>query len=169
MSEKRVNTNIKLENARMIFRNFQGKKSDYNDEGNRTFGVLIDDVLAKKLIEDGWHVKFRPPRPDDPEQHSQAWLPVKVRYGKVSPVVVMITSKGKINLDEDTIGQLDWSIIQNADMIIRPYNYPAMRGRPAGVSAYLKSLYVTVIEDDLAMKYMDIPEIIQPANGTTEI
>lgn len=159
MAEKRITNNIKLEGARMIFKNFQGKKTDYNEEGNRNFGVLIDDDLAEDLINDGWNVKYRPPREDDPEQHRQAWLPVKVKFGKIPPIVFIINSRGKIKLDEETIGQLDWSIIKNADMIIRPYNYPAMRGREAGVSAYLKSLYVTVVEDDLAVKYADIPDM----------
>lgn len=160
MSENKVTSNIKLEGARMIFKNFQGKKTDFNEEGNRNFGVLLDDDLAEALRNDGWNVKYRPAREDDPEQHKQAWLSVRVKFGKIPPVVVLITSKGKIKLDEETIGQLDWSIIKNADMIIRPYNYPAMRGRPAGVSAYLKSLYVTVVEDDLAVKYADIPDIL---------
>lgn len=159
MSEKRVTSNVKIMGARMIFKNFQGKKTDYNEAGNRNFGVLLDDELAESLKADGWNVKYRPPRPDDPEQHPQAWLPVKVKYGRIPPVVVLINSLGKKRLDEDSVGQLDWSIIKNADMIINPYNYPAMRGRPAGVSAYLKALYVTVAEDDLALKYADIPDL----------
>lgn len=80
-------------------------------------------------------------------------------HGKIPPIIILITSDGKIKLDEETVGQLDWTRIKNADMIIRPYNYPARSGRPAGVSAYLKCLYVTVAEDDLATKYADIPFI----------
>ena len=162
MSEKKVTTNVKLEGATMIFKNFSGKKTEYNDEGNRNFGVLIDDDLAEALTIDGWNVKHRPPRPDDPEKHEQAWLPVKVKFGMYPPTIVLITSKGKIKLDEETVGQLDWSRIKYAYMIIRPYNYPARNGRPSGVSAYLKSLYVTVIEDDFALKYADIPDLDEP-------
>lgn len=159
MSEKRITSNIKIEGARMIFKNFRGLKTDFNDEGNRNFGVLIDDEMAEDLKADGWNVKYRPPRDDDPEQHMQAWLPVKVKYGKIPPTVVLITSRGKMRLDEETVGQLDWTQIRNADMIIRPFNYPATPKRQAGVSAYLKALYVTVIEDDLAIKYADIPDV----------
>ena len=162
MNEKRVTSTIKLEGARMIFKNFSGKKTEYNEEGNRNFGVLIDDELAVDLKEVGWNVKYRPPFPDDPEKHEQAWLPVKVKFGKFPPTIVLITSKGKIRLDEDTVGQIDWSRIKSADMIIRPYNYPPRSGRPGGVSAYLKSLYVTVIEDDFALKYADIPDLYEP-------
>lgn len=161
MNERKVTSNIKLEGAKMIFKNFQGKKTDYNDEGNRNFGVLIDDDLAEELKADGWNIKYRPPRTDDPDQHEQAWLPVKVKFGKIPPVIVLITSCGKIRLDEETVGQIDWSNIANADMIIRPYNYPATNRRPAGIAAYLKSLYVTVDEDDLAIKYADVPVMSQ--------
>ena len=159
MSEKRVTSNIKLEGARMIFKNFQGKKTEFNEEGNRNFGVLIDDELAENLKADGWNIKYRPPKEDDPDQHEQAWLSVRVKFGDIPPLAYLITSRGKIKLTEETIGQIDWTLIKNVDMIIRPYNYPALRGRPAGVSAYLKSIYVTVLEDDLAIKYSEIPEI----------
>lgn len=151
-------SNIKLEGAKLISRNFQGRKREFNEEGNRNFGVLIDDDLAMDLKRDGWNIKFFPPRPDDPEQHSQAWLPVKVKFGKIPPIAVLIARGTKIRLDEETIGQLDWTNIRTADLIIRPYEYPAMSGRPSGISAYLKSIYVTVSEDDdFAEKYADIP------------
>lgn len=155
---RRVTSNIKIEDARLIFRNFQGKGTQYNAEGNRNFGVLLEDELAEAAAADGWNVKYLKPRADDPEQYSQPWLPVKVRYGDYPPIAVLITSRGKTKLNEDTIGQLDWTIVKNCDLIIRPYNYPAMQGRPAGVSAYLKSIYVTAAEDELAEKYADIPD-----------
>lgn len=157
-------SNIKIEGGRMIFKNFQGKENlPYNKAGDRNFGVLLDDELANQLKADGWHVKYRPPRQDD--GYEQPWLSVKVKYGIYPPTIVLINSSGKIRLDEDTVGQLDWTQVQKADMIIRPYSYPAMfdkKGneiRPAGISAYIKSLYVTVQEDDFASKYADIPDI----------
>lgn len=161
-------SNIKIEGGRLIFKNFQGKEDlPYNREGNRNFGVLLDDNLADQLKADGWNVKYRPPRQDD--DYRQPWLPIKVNYrvkpNMAPPIIVLINSHGKLRLTEETVGQLDWTQIKNADMIIRPYNYPAMldkKGneiRPAGISAYVKSLYVTVQEDDLAAKYADIPDI----------
>jgi len=162
--ERKVTSNIKIEDGRLIFKNFQGKGNPpYNKEGDRNFGVLLDDELAAQLLDDGWNVKYRPPRPDDGYQ--QPWLSVKVKYGKYPPVINLINSSGKIRLTEETVGQLDWARISKADMIIRPYNYPAMNDkdgneiRPAGVAAYVQSLYVTIQEDDLAAKYADIPDI----------
>ncbi len=159
MAEQRVTSNISIEGAKLIFRNFQGKRTDYNDEGNRNFGVLLDDDLAENLSRDGWKVKYLRPRPDDPDQYRQPWLPVKVKFGQIPPIVVLINSRGKKRLDEDTVEQLDWSIIKNCDLIIRPYNYPATKTRPSGVSAYLKAIYVTISEDEFADKYADIPDL----------
>lgn len=161
MENKKITSNITIEDAKLIFRNFSGKKTDFNKEGNRNFCVVLSDDLAEKLEADGWKVKYRKPREDDPEQYRTPYLYVKVQFGMYPPKVVLVTSRGKKLLDEESIGQLDWSRIQYADVQIRPYNYPAIQGRPAGVSAYLKSLYVTIIEDQLDSKYADIPDLDQ--------
>lgn len=159
MSEERVTGNISIENARLIFKNFQGKVSEFNREGDRSFGVLLDDELANRLKEDGWKVRYLHPREDDPDQYEQPWLSVKIKFNPYPPIVMLINSRGKKKLDEETVGQLDWSIIKNCDLIIRPYNYPALKGRPAGVSAYLKAMYVTISEDEFAIKYSSIPDL----------
>lgn len=164
MSEQKV-SNITIQDAKLIFKNFQGKETQYNDKGNRNFGVLLDDQLAEQLERDGWKVRYLNPREDDPEQYQQPWLSVKVKFGLYPPVVVLITSKGKKRLDEETVDQLDWSIIKTCDLIIRPYNYPAVVGknsdiiRPGGIAAYLKAIYVTIQEDELALKYGNIPDL----------
>lgn len=156
-NEKKVGE-ITVEGAGIIFRNFSGKKSDFNEEGNRNFGLLLDEELAENLKEDGWNVKYLKPRPGEEDMPRQAWLPVKVKYGKVPPIAVLITSRGKTRLDESTINQLDWARIKNVDLIVRPYQYPEMHNRPAGIAAYLKSIYVTIQEDALEEKYGAIPD-----------
>lgn len=160
--QKRVTSNITIEGATLVCRNFKGKGDDFNHEGNRNFGVLLDDDLAESLMADGWNVKHFRPREDDPDQHSQAWLKVNVSYRNSAPIVNLITSKGKKKLDESTIDQLDWTRMANVDLIISPYNYEGRGGRPGGVSAYLKALYVTVREDPLEEKYADIPDLDEP-------
>ncbi len=155
--QRKITSNVSIPGAKLIKKNFSGKRSDFN--GERSFGVLLDEELAKELINDGWPVKFLRPRPDDPDQYEQPVMYVKVKFDPYPPIAVLINSRGKKRLTEETIEQLDWSIIKNCDLIIRPYNYPAIKGRPAGVSAYLKAIYVTISEDEFAEKYADIPDL----------
>lgn len=153
-----ITEEIKIEGAKLILRNFSGVRKEYNEEGNRNFGVLLTDEHANQLASAGWNIKYLNPRPDDPTQHRQPWLKVKVKYGKISPIANLITTRGRTRLDENTIGQLDYARYKWIDLIVRPYNYPASNLRPAGTAAYLKAIYVTLQEDDFASKYADIPE-----------
>lgn len=146
--EKRI-PNVSIENASFIFRNFAGKESRFNKAGARNFGVLLADDLAEAMASDGWNVKHLPPRePGDPEQ---AWIPVSVAFGSIPPKVILVTSGGYTRLDEDTINQLDYAEIENVDIIIRPYCWE-VNGN-TGVKAYVKTMYVTVCEDDFGGKY----------------
>lgn len=49
-----------IENAELIHKNFQGKETDFNREGNRNFGVVIEDGhMAKQMAMDGWNIKAK--------------------------------------------------------------------------------------------------------------
>lgn len=157
--QRKITNNIHIEGAKIVKKNFAGKKTVFNEGGNRNFCVLLDDDLAEQLMQDGWNVKHFRPRPDDPEQYEQPFLNVKVKFNPYPPICQLINSRGKIRLTEDTIDQLDWSRIKDCDVVICPYNYPALKGRPAGVAAYLKAMYVTIEEDEFAAKYADIPDL----------
>lgn len=146
--------NIRIEGAQLIFKNFRGEGDQFNAPGNRNFGVLVTEEQAEVFSKDGWNVKHRKP---DEDGYMQAWLSVKVKFGKIPPTAILVTSRGKIRLDETNIGQLDFLRLSNCDLVIRPYCYPATAGRPAGVSAYLKTIYATVEEDYLEEKYADLP------------
>lgn len=154
---------LTIENAQVLFRNFAGKEGMYNAEGDRNFCVLLDDDLSEKLIKDGWNVKTLKPREGDEDPHPQPYLQVSVKYrGRNGntvrpPTIVMVTSKGRTALSEDECEILDWVDIANVDLIIRPFEW-AVNGK-SGVKAYLKSIYVTIMEDSLQLKYADVPEI----------
>lgn len=149
-----VKGNVTIEDAKIIFRNFAGKEGRYNAKGNRNFCVVLDEEIAERMTEDGWNVKW--PKSDDPESNLKPYIQVKVKYGEIPPKVVLISSRGKSKLDEDDISMLDWAAIETVDIIIRPYNYEV--GGKSGVSAYLKSMFVTIQEDELELKYSNIPE-----------
>ena len=149
---KKPTGNITIENARLIFKDFSGERNRFNND--RTFGVVLDPVSAEELTNDGWPVKTLAPREDGDEP--LCFLSVKIVFGKVPPKIVLISGKTKKILEEDTVGILDWVTIENADLIIRPYNYD-FAGK-TGTKAYLNSLYVTKVVDTLEDKYADIPE-----------
>jgi hypothetical protein len=146
---------VMMEGVRIIFRNFAGKEGQYNREGDRNFAVLLDDRVAHDMAEDGWNIKtLRPREEDDADALPQAYLPVSVNFKGRPPRIVLITSRGRTNLDEDSVEMLDWVDIVNVDLIVRPYEW-TVNGK-SGVKAYLQSIYVTIEEDPLEIKYSEL-------------
>ena len=144
--------NIKIENARIVFRNLSGKPDKYNPRGGkRSFSVVIEDPeFANELKREGWNIKQFNQSPDSDEEPAH-FISVKVSYNNIPPHIYLCTSKNKTLLNEDTVGQLDYAEISNVDIVITPYQYE-MNGR-SGISAYVKTMYVTVVEDEFASKY----------------
>lgn len=138
--------NIKMEGARIIFRNFAGEEKQFNPKGQRNFCVLLDDDDAPVLKKDGWNVKLL--RARDEEEVDRPYLPVAIRFGAYPPNIVMVTSRGQTKLTEETVGLLDTAEISNVDLIIRPYEW-----EPGRIKAYVKTMFVTIEEDELEQKY----------------
>lgn len=141
---------VTIEGATLIFRNFSGAETKFNDPGDRNFAIVLGKGQAEEMKQDGWNVKFPDPREDD-EEARDPYLQVKVGYKGRPPLIKMITSVGSTVLTEDTVSTLDWADIENADLVIRPYQWEV--GDKTGIKAYLQALYVTVREDALARKY----------------
>lgn len=144
--------NLIKENARIIFRNFSGKESKFNRDGNRNFCLIIDDPdEADEMMHEGWNVKTLRPREEDDEPIY--YIQVAVSFGNTQPKIFLVTRNGKTPLDEETVGLLDSAEIRSVDLTVRPYFWE-VNGK-SGIKGYLRSMYVTIEEDEFAEKYAE--------------
>ncbi len=149
---RRVTDNLAIENARIIFRNFSGRESQFNRAGNRNFCVVIDDKeLAADLAEDGWNVKMT--NQNNEEYDSEFYIQCSVNFDNIPPSIWLVTNKNKTKLKEEDMDNLDYADFKNVDLIIRPYNWE-VNGK-TGVKAYVKTMYITIEEDQFADKYSE--------------
>lgn len=147
---------VLMENIRIIFKNFAGKEGQFNREGDRNFAALLTPEMADGLLADGWNVKTTKERELDEGEMSgnEPYLPVTVGFKGRPPKIVMLSSRGRTDLGEDEVELLDYADIQNVDLIVRPYDW-IVNGK-TGRKAYLKSIFVTINEDELDLKYKDV-------------
>ena len=142
---------LEIENAQIIWKNFSGEPDKFHTKGGyRNFNVILDDPeKAQQMADDGWNVKIRAPREEGEKPLNT--LEVCVSFENYPPKVIMLTSRNKVELDEESIRCLDTADILSADLIISPYHYD-VNGKQ-GIKAYLKTAYITIEEDRFAEKY----------------
>lgn len=158
MAKRRTLT---LQDVRLMFRNFEGKEGMYNAEGDRFFHVALDEELGAELEAEGWNVKWLNNREDEPPL---GHMKVKVNYSEDTrpPKIVLITSKGKRQLVEDTAMLADMVDIEKADVLIGAYHWESKHiGKGWGITAYANEVFITVRESELDLKYADLEEIDQ--------
>lgn len=141
---------LQIDDARIIFKNFEGRGDKFNREGDRNFSLLIEDPdTADALAERGWNVKIKQGRDEDEEPFMR--LPVKVKFTEYGPNVYLRTGERVNKLDEESIGCLDNIDIESVSMDIRPYDWE-VNGR-TGRTAYLQSMEVVQRIDRFAARY----------------
>ena len=166
---------LQINNARIIFKNFEGRATDFNEEGRRNFSLIIsggtfDDgrpgskpvvLNAEEMAEalmaetnefgDGWNVKIKPPYAEGEEPFMHMKVNVSTRRG-CPPMYV--NSAGNVRrLDEDTMGMIDHIAIRNVNLDIRPYD--DKKGGRSFRSAYLDSIEVIQEIDRFAARYAE--------------
>lgn len=156
MADKRVPKTFTVEGAQIIFRNFAGVESQYNRAGDRNFACVVNRELADALLADGWNVKQVKQREEDIAEGAEPtlYVPVEVSF-KVKPPNIWLVSGGRRErLVESQLEILDWIDIENVDLKCNGYDWD-VNGKQ-GVKAYLKSIYITIEEDDLDRKYAEM-------------
>lgn len=150
IKDERGNDIIQVDEGRIIWPNFAGRESQFDDKGKRNFNWRIDNAeLAERLLEDGWNIKIKPPREDGDEPFIH--MAVKVNFeGFAPPNIYLISGNVQRKLDPETVGILDDIEIVRADFDIRAYDYDTPRG--SGRAAYLHSMRVFQRVDRFAVQ-----------------
>lgn len=156
--------NAVLDDVQIRFRNFSGNPGQYNAAGQRNFCALLPQDVAEAMAADGWNIKYLKAREEGDEP--QAYIKIKINFnGPRPPKVYMVTSRGRRQLDESMIDILDWADFAKVDLIISPYKYDVNGNQ--GVSAYLQTIFVTIREDELELRYADVPEVESAQSDNT--
>lgn len=148
-----VKREVGFENARIGFRNFEGREGPYNRKGDRSFAIFLEYDVADKMYNDGWNVKYPKQRDDiDPEEDTRLpHIEVAVSFGNYPPNIYIISNGTPTRLNEDEIDMLDWAELETVDIVISPYHWEVNGSK--GIKAYLKAGYFTIITDEFANKY----------------
>ena len=141
---------MQIDDARIIFKNFEGRGDKFNREGDRNFSLMIEDPnTADAMIKEGWNVKIKEGRDEDEGPFMR--LPVKVKFTDYGPKVYLNSAGNVTQLDEESIACLDNIDIESVNMDIRPYDWE-VNGK-TGRTAYLQSMEVIQRIDRFAARF----------------
>lgn len=143
---------LTVENAHIVYRNFSGAGKLYNAKGLRNFHVVLEPDQARELERVGWNIKWPKEREDGEERNPT--LKVNVRFDNYPPLIVQMTSRNRVELNEETVGLLDMAEIENVDLKITGSFYE--NEERSGFKAYLNQMFVTLSEKDLLAKYSSV-------------
>ena len=151
---------VRIDNAKIAFRNFSGAEGKFNPAGVRNFAVFLPDDIANKMEADGWNIRWLNSYPDEPPQ---AMISVKVAFGNYPPKIVLVSDGKMSQLTEENVKVLDFAELAQVDLILRSYNWK-VSGKQ-GIKAYLKSGYFVLVVDELAKKYSNSIDSAQESIG----
>ena len=93
------------------------------------------------------------------------WMPVEIKFKHRPPRIVTLADGGKVrtHLNESSVEIVDSLDIENVDLVVRAYEWGPINGK-SGIKAYLQSMFITILEDELERKY----RINQPVEGSND-
>lgn len=140
-----------LEDVTIIWPNFRGAATQWNEPGNRYFNIAFEPgELTDSLLADGWHLKLQTP---DNDRDPFYILEVAVRFDNYPPKVVKVgaVTGNQVQLTADTVEILDSANLLRVDVELNPHSW-TVNGR-SGIKAYLTSLWAVVEESPLELKW----------------
>ena len=141
---------LQIDDARIIFKNFEGRGDKFNREGDRNFSLRIDDEnTADALVKEGWNVRIKEERDEDEGPFMRR--PIKVKFTNYGPNVYLRTGDRVNELNEESIACLDSIEIDSVSIDFRPYDWD-VNGR-TGRTADLQSMEVVQRIDRFAARY----------------
>lgn len=145
-----------IKDAKIRWRNFAGREERYNRKGDRNFTIFLEDHDAEALAGMGLNVKVLPAKEEGGKD--QPILKVKVKFNETArpPKLTLVTHRGRTNLGADEAMMLDMAEVSKVDLILSPYHWEN-EGKE-GVAVALKTIFMTIVEDELEVAYSDIPE-----------
>lgn len=152
-----------IRDAKIVFRNFAGAKGPFNEEGVRSFSVLLDEALAAQLTDAGLNVKAMR-NLDDDGANPMFHLPVAVSFRVRPPRIYMVTGDGhsiplrKTMLPEDALSMMDNLEFSACHMVLSVSNYD-VRGTK-GKKCYLQSFFGHVLMDELEREYSTVEDMM---------
>lgn len=149
-----------IKHNEIIWRNFEGRKEQFNTEGKRKFTLSLPDEIADQLTEAGFNVKIRVPKTTGTNNAEEVRpyknLEVNLKYygGQHDPKVYLMLNNGDYQLlDEETVKLVDHMSINACDMDIYPKHYiNSFTGQDA-ISARLNNMRVVQNVDDFANEF----------------
>lgn len=136
---------LQIDDARIIWPNFEGRPDEFTREGDRSFDLIIpNQEIADRLMNNknkfgvGWNVKIKAPRSADETPFIH--MKVKVKFNERGPVIWLHSGNNVRQLTEDTAFMLDKIDIDKVDMDIRPYDGEGRFGPHR--TAYLQGMRV---------------------------
>ena len=149
---------LQIDDARIVFRNFEGRPDEYTREGDRSFSLVIpNQEIADRLINNknefgvGWNVKIKAPK--TPDESPYMHLKVKVKFNDRGPNIWLHSGKNVRQLTEGTVFMLDSIDIEKVDLDIRPYDGESRFGPHR--TAYLQGMRVYQKLDRFASQYAE--------------
>lgn len=145
---------IVIEDAKIVFRNFEGREEKFNPKGKRNFSIILPIEVADEMLLKGWNVKYLKPREED--EVPQPYIQVKVSFENRPPKMVQVTRRGMTYMTEDLIDLWDHADIETADVTLTPYDYEVNGTK--GRATYLKTMVIKLEENYLLDKWEAIIE-----------